>query len=327
MAIDETNKNIIPDGLDFDDMRYRMEDKNALAGMNYKVYTGNGGEVSGENAGLCYTKGEEIGNVLSNWFSYHTSIDLKYPGTVDANISKINVGTNLTETSRGISIGYNSDADFSSSITIGHNAYSKASGAVQIGSGANNSPNSFKFMDKTIVSYDDSTNSYIINADTATKSKTSTQSMSICDDNGTNCVYASTSGAYKYILPSDSFVYIGNSSKKFKDVYTENVECTYLNAERIIQVPINNVDIGYIMSVPGIYSILYEHNLQLKTATFYYGGPKTISDTIPSQSSPITCYIEGSILGLQLKSDGYVYFVKTASDTVTIKSCRVLSTD
>lgn len=333
MAIDETNKNIIPNGLDFDKMRCRMEDKNALGGMNYKVYTGDGGEVGGENSGLCYTKGEEIGTVLSNWFAIKGSIELKYPGIVSTTISKIKIGTEATSTtnSLGISIGYNNTADFQTSIAIGNGATSKSSNAVQIGAGNNTTSNSLRFMDKTIVSYDDASGSYLINADTAKTAKTAEtaeKSINLCDSDGVNYLSASKIGSLKYILPSDSDIYIGNSSKKIKEIYSENISCDYLEASRILLLEISNVDIGYIMTNSGIYSIIYEQNLQLKTVTFYYGGPKTISETTPSQYAPITCVIEGSIFGLQLRSDGYVYLVKNSnSDTVTIKSTYCLRTN
>lgn len=339
MAIDETNKNIIPNDLYFNEMRYRMEDKNALGGMNYKVYTGNGGEIDGENSGLCYTKGEEIGTVLSNWFAIKGSIELKYPGIVSAAISRIKIGTEALSTniSQGISIGYNNTADFQTSIAIGNGATSKSSNAVQIGNGANVTPNSLRFMSKTIVSYDAATGKYLINADTAETAKTAMtaetagtaeKSMNLCDSDGVNYLSASKIGSLKYILPSDSDIYIGNSSKKIKEIYSENISCDYLEASRILLLEISNVDIGYIMINRGIYSIIYEQNLQLKTVTFYYDGPKTISETTPSQYAPITCVIEGSIFGLQLRSDGYVYLVKNSnSDTVTIKSTYCLRTD
>lgn len=333
MAIDETNKNIIPNGLDFDKMRYRMEDKNALGGMNYKVYTGDGGEVGGENSGLCYTKGEEIGVVLDNWFFKEKSIELKYPDTAGSNvITKIKIGTEATSTgnSLGISIGYNNTADFQTSIAIGNGATSKSSNAVQIGAGTNVTSNSLRFMDKTIVSYDDASGNYLINADTAKTAEmagTAEKSINLCDSDGMNYLSASKIGSYKYILPSDSDVYIGNDSKKIKEINSESINCTYLYAERITLQSVSGFDIGYIMSGSGIYSVIYELNLQLKTITFYYGGPKTISETTPSQSSPITCVIEGNVFGLQLRSDGEVYFVKSSADTVKIKSCRYLRTD
>lgn len=169
MAINTTN--MIPNGLEFNKMRYRMEDKNALGGMNYKVYTGDGGEVGGENNGLCYTKGEEIGIVLSNWFWEKKSIDLKLPNSAGSNvITKIKIGTEAPSAdgsvnSLGISIGYNNTADFQTSIAIGNGATSKSSNAVQIGAGSNVTSNSLQFMDKTIVSYDAASGSYLINAD------------------------------------------------------------------------------------------------------------------------------------------------------------------
>lgn len=176
MAINTTN--MIPNGLEFNKMRYRMEDKNALGGMNYKVYTGDGGEVGGENNGLCYTKGEEIGIVLSNWFWEKKSIDLKLPNSAGSNvITKIKIGTEAPSAdgsvnSLGISIGYNNTADFQTSIAIGNGATSKSSNAVQIGAGSNVTSNSLQFMDKTIVSYDAASGSYLINADTAKTAET-----------------------------------------------------------------------------------------------------------------------------------------------------------
>ena len=170
MAINTTN--MIPDGLYFNEMRYRMEDKNALGGMNYKVYTGNGGEIDGENRGLCYTKGEEIGIVLGNWFSYKKSISIIYPEGADPTVSivpRIKIGTEETSVSdtKGISIGYKSSADVQTSIAIGNNSSAKANNAVQIGNGSNGIANTLKFMDKTIVYYDTASGSYLINADTA----------------------------------------------------------------------------------------------------------------------------------------------------------------
>lgn len=332
MAINTTN--MIPNGLEFNKMRYRMEDKKALGGMNYKVYTGDDSEIDGENGSeideknrVYYTKGEEIGIVLSNWFSYKESIELKYPEIVSDAISRIKIGTESLSTSisKGISIGYNNTADFQTSIAIGNRANSKSSNAVQIGNGTNDTPNSLQFMTKTIVSYDAATEKYLINADTA---ETAEKSMNLCDSDGVNYLSASKIGSLKYILPSDSDIYIGNSSKKIKEIYSENISCDYLEASRILLLEISNVDIGYIMTNSGIYSIIYEQNLQLKTVTFYYGGPKTISETTPSQYAPITCVIEGSIFGLQLRSDGYVYLVKNSnSDTVTIKSIYCLRTN
>lgn len=327
MAINTTN--MIPDGLEFNKMRYRMEDKNALGGMNYKVYTGDGGEVSGENSGLCYTKGEEIGVVLSNWFWEKKSIDLKLPNSAGSNvITKIKIGTEAPSAdgsvnSLGVSIGYNNSADFQTSIAIGNWARSQSTNSVQIGNGTNTTPNSLQFMTKTIVSYDAATEKYLINADTA---ETAEKSMNLCDSDGVNYLSASKIGSLKYILPSDSDIYIGSSLKKIKEIYSENISCNYLDAYQTKLQPVDNFDIDYIMPRTGIYIIIYEYNLQLKTVTFYYGGPKTISETTPSQSAPITCHIEGSILGLQLRSDGNVFLVKTNSDTVTIKSCRCLGT-
>lgn len=334
MAIDETNKNIIPNDLYFNEMRYRMEDKNALGGMNYKVYTGDGGEVGGENSGLCYTKGEEIGVVLSNWFWEKKSIDLKLPNSAGSNvITKIKIGTEVTSAdgsvnSLGVSIGYNNTAEFQTSIAIGNWARSQSTNSVQIGNGINETPNSLQFMSKTIVSYDAATEKYLINADTAKTAETAEKSINLCDSDGVNYLSASKIGSLKYILPSDSDIYIGNSSKKIKEIYSENISCDYLEASRILLLEISNIDIGYIMTNSGIYSIIYEQNLQLKTVTFYYGGPKTISETTPSQYAPITCVIEGSIFGLQLRSDGNVYLVKNSnSDTVTIKSTYCLRTN
>lgn len=332
MAINTAN--MIPDGLEFNKMRYRMEDKNALGGMNYKVYTGDGGEVGGENSGLCYTKGEEIGVVLSNWFWEKKSIDLKLPNSAGSNvITKIKIGTEAPSAdgsvnSLGVSIGYNNSADFQTSIAIGNWARSQSTNSVQIGNGTNTTPNSLQFMTKTIVSYDVASGKYLINADTAETAKTAEtaeKSINLCDSDGVNYLSASKIGSLKHILPSDSDIYIGDSSKKIKEIYSENISCDYLDASRILLLEISNVDIGYIMTNSGIYSIIYEQNLQLKTVTFYYGGPKTISETTPSQYAPITCVIEGSIFGLQLRSDGYVYLVKNSnSDTVTIKSTYCL---
>lgn len=221
MAINTTN--MIPNGLEFNKMRYRMEDKNALGGMNYKVYTGDGGEVGGENNGLCYTKGEEIGIVLSNWFWEKKSIDLKLPNSADSNvITKIKIGTEAPSAdgsvnSLGISIGYNNTADFQTSIAIGNGATSKSSNAVQIGAGSNVTSNSLQFMDKTIVSYDAASGSYLINADTAkTAEKVNNIKFDICSPSN-----------YSFTLPiMTEYEYSGDQFKsyikQYKMIYNNN---------------------------------------------------------------------------------------------------------
>lgn len=228
MAINTTN--MIPDGLEFNKMRYRMEDKKALGGMNYKVYTGDDSEIDGENR-VYYTKGEEIGIVLSNWFWEKKSISIIYPEDADSTVSivpRIKIGTEETSVSntKGISIGYKSSADVQTSIAIGNNSSAKANNAVQIGKGSNGIANTLKFIDKTIVSYDSSTNTFLINADTAKTAKTANNATNADKVNNIKFDIGSASG-YSFTRPIVAEYEYDNTQfksyiKQYKMIYNNN---------------------------------------------------------------------------------------------------------
>ncbi len=235
MAINTTN--MIPNGLEFNKMRYRMEDKKALGGMNYKVYTGDDSEIDGENGSeideknrVYYTKGEEIGIVLSNWFSYKESIELKYPEIVSDAISRIKIGTESLSTSisKGISIGYNNTADFQTSIAIGNRANSKSTNAVQIGNGTNVTPNSLQFMTKTIVSYDAATEKYLINADTAETAKTAETANNAANSDKVNNVKFYVGGASGYSFAPPIVTEYEHDGTQFKS-YIKQYKMIYNN--------------------------------------------------------------------------------------------------